>query len=208
MVGALLPNGTPGELQEYVVKTGLMHLHPPHRLTELARQPWDEFGSIRHFHPQDPVLDESLDRESGLDFAHCGGVILSADGDDIPADLALELLRCPSSDDLAVVDDGDVRAKLGFVHVMSRHKDGGPELFPQLEQVAPDVVPRLRIEAKRGLIEKEDLWPVKDAARDLQASAHAAGESLDQAVRPIAQLDDVKHFANAPPVDAGRGCRR
>ena len=58
----------------------------------------------------------------------------------------------------------------------------------------PELVAALRIEAERGLVEKEDLRRVQKSARNLQPPLHAAGELLHLIFAPIPQLEELQQF--------------
>ena len=74
----------------------------------------------------------------------------------------------------------------------------------RLENVAPDVLARLRVEADRRLVEEEDARAMEKAAGYLQAALHAAGVRLDDGVAPVPKLDDAQHlFDAARPLVAG-----
>src|SRR6266513_1331948 len=64
-------------------------------------------------------------------------------------------------------------------------------------QVIPDVLPRLGVEPERRLVQEQDLRMMEDAARDLEAPLHAAGERLHQGVRAVRELDDGEELVDA-----------
>ena len=95
----------------------------------------------------------------------------------------LQRLGRVEGDDLALVHDRDAVAELGLVHVVRGHEDRDLLALLQLGDVAPDRAARLRVEADRRLVEEEHARRVQEAARDLQAPAHAAGEGHHRARR-------------------------
>ena len=85
-----------------------------------------------------------------------------------------------------MVHDGDAIAQLvGFVHIMSGQQDGQVALLFQFHEHFPDRNAGDGIEARRGLVEKEDLRLVDETAGDFEPPAHAAGEELHGLIGPM-----------------------
>src|SRR6185437_5330267 len=63
--------------------------------------------------------------------------------------------------------------------------------------VRPELIAALRVEAERGLVEEEDGGRVQEAAGDLEAALHAAGEGLDVAVLALPQLEGLEQKLDA-----------
>ena len=100
----------------------------------------------------------------------------------------LEFCRRIERHEQPVVHDRDpVAEPVGFVHVMRRQQDGQAGRFFQLVDHFPDGAARDRIEARRRLVEEEDLRRMYQAARNFQAPSHPAGKASDQLVGEIAQ---------------------
>src|SRR5207245_3186371 len=59
----------------------------------------------------------------------------------------------------------------------------------------------LRGEAQRELSEEQSLRMGEDAARDLEAPLHAAGEGLHERVGAVGKLDDAEELVDALPPD-------
>ena len=99
----------------------------------------------------------------------------------MPADGAIdELGQRPGRDDLAVIDDDRARAaRLGFLEMVRRQQQRHAGRAQVGEHVV-DAIAALRIDADRRLVEQHDARPVHDAAGDVEAAAHAAGELLDR----------------------------
>ena len=109
-----------------------------------------------------------------------------------------QLLRRADRDDLAVVDDGDSMGHaLGFVHVVRGQKHRHPFGLVQVLDVRPELIAALWIEAKRRLVEEEDLRRVEEAARDFEASLHAARERLHERVLAVPQLEQLEQQLDA-----------
>ena len=111
--------------------------------------------------------------------------------------LGLERLGRVEHDDRALVDDGDAVAVLGLVHVVGGHEDRDVLALLELADVAPDRAARLRVEADGGLVEEQHARRVQQAARDLQAPLHPAGEGVDEAGAALPQPDHVHDLAHA-----------
>src|SRR5215471_16211878 len=107
-----------------------------------------------------------------------------------------ELLRGADSDDFAVVNHGDaVGDAVGLFHVVGGEEDGDAFGFVQALDVGPKLVAALRVKAEGGLVEKKDLGGVQEAAGDLKAALHAAGELFDDGVFALPQLEKLEeHF--------------
>jgi hypothetical protein len=98
-----------------------------------------------------------------------------------------------------VVDDGDAIAQLvGLVHVVRGQEHRQVALGLDTAEHLPHRGARDRVEAGGGLVEKEDARLVHQAARDLDAAAHAAGEVLDGLVGPRRQLDRGQELGDEP----------
>ncbi len=84
-------------------------------------------------------------------------------------------------DDLPLVDDRDpVAEPLGLVHVMGREDDVRPP-FAQVADHVPELAARLRVEARRRLVEEQELGVADQRRRDGQPLLLAAGKLLDKA---------------------------
>ena len=100
--------------------------------------------------------------------------------------------------DGAVVDDGDaVGDAVGFFHVMRGEEDGDALFFVEFLHLRPELVARLRVEAERRLVEKDDFGRVEQAARDFQTPPHAAGELLDRIVAAVPELEQLQQAFDA-----------
>ena len=119
--------------------------------------------------------------------------------------LRLEFLRRTLRDDLAVIDDGDALGHaVGFFHVMRGEKHRHLFFFVELLDVGPELVAGLRIEAERGLVEEQDFGRVQQAAGDLQAALHAAGELLHWIVAAVPELEQLEQPFDALLADLAR----
>jgi hypothetical protein len=93
-----------------------------------------------------------------------------------------------------VVHDHEAVAQLlGLVHVV-RGEDEGDAALLEAEETIPDDVPRLRVEAGRGLVEDEDLGLVDEAAGDREAPLHAARQRVDHVVGALGELHEVEQL--------------
>ena len=107
--------------------------------------------------------------------------------------------------ELAVGDVGDLVAALGLVHVVGRDQHRHA-IRRELVDLAPELAPCLRVDARRRFIEKEQIGRRKDAGAKRQAllpsARKRAGELHLPALEPEA-LDRL--FAQHRP---DRECRR
>ena len=67
----------------------------------------------------------------------------------------------------------------------------------QVLDVGPELVAGLRIEAERGLVEKQDLGRVQESAGDFQAALHASGKCLDVIVPAFPELEQFQQLFDA-----------
>src|SRR5438067_5806376 len=89
-----------------------------------------------------------------------------------------------------------------FLDVVRRHEDRRAFAAQRVDQ-RPQLLPDLRIEPDRRLVEQHEPRPVDEGARDQQAPPHAAGELVDARVAPV---DELRHAERAldrgPPFGA------
>jgi hypothetical protein len=140
-----------------------------------------------------------LDAEAVLQRGQRRVVVGRAQHHAVGPDAGLQLLRRVEDDDLAAVHDRDAVADLRLVHVVRGHEDRRPLGLLQRPDVAPDRAARLWVQADRRLVEEQHARRVHQAAGDLQAPAHAAGERHHGLVAPVAQVDHLQHLGNALP---------
>src|SRR5205085_8101122 len=94
-----------------------------------------------------------------------------------------ELARRPEPDDDAVAQDGDaVGELLGLVEVVRREEDGLPELAEGADHL-PRRAPRRRVEARRRLVEEDELGIADERDAEVEAPLLTARERLHARVR-------------------------
>ena len=114
----------------------------------------------------------------------------------------MRCMRRAHGDDPAVVDDGHAVAEpLRLVHVVRGQEHGRPPALKLVHDV-PDLPPRLRVEAGRGLVEEQQLRVADQRAGHGQALLLPAGEGAHARLRLLRELD----LAGSPR--PGRGPRR
>ena len=127
------------------------------------------------------------------------------------ADLRLELVRGPSRDDPALVDDGDlVRELVRLLEVLRRQEQVTPS-----RTLRPDHVPHTesaaRVETGRRLVEEEHARTSDQGAREVEPAPHAARIGLGDPVGGIREpelLQQVRRRAGVPRSSPGdRGGR-
>jgi hypothetical protein len=72
-------------------------------------------------------------------------------------------------------------------------------LLPQARHDLPQQTARLRIKARRRLIQNKQARPVQQGAGDVDAAALAARELADGAAQQLAQLQQVRHAVVLQP---------
>src|SRR5690606_1812878 len=100
--------------------------------------------------------------------------------DDLLADDALdELCGRAALDDAGAVHDEDAIAELGgFFHVVGG-QEHGDALSLEGAEALPEELAGLRVEARGGLVEDEELGTADEGAGHGQPALHAAGEGVD-----------------------------
>ncbi len=85
------------------------------------------------------------------------------------------LVDRPARQDLAEGDIGDLVAALGFVHVMGGDKDG-ETVGREFVNLAPELAPRLGVDARGRLVEQQQTWIGQRAGAERKPLFPAAGE--------------------------------
>ena len=102
-----------------------------------------------------------------------------------------------------MVDDSDpVAETVRLFHVVRREDEGRPHLPTEAFDVVPDVLPGLGVEAEGRLVEEDDWRMVQKPPRNLEPSLHPPGESLDEGVLALLQVDECEKLLD--PVRADR----
>ena len=91
--------------------------------------------------------------------------------------------------------DEPVAELLRLVHVVRRQHERDAALL-QPEQAIPDHVPGLRVEARRRLVEEQQLGIVDERARDRQTPLHPARERLHLVAGALGELDEVEQLVD------------
>jgi hypothetical protein len=104
------------------------------------------------------------------------------------------LPRRAARDDLAALHDDQPVAELRrFLHVVGRQHERLP-LGRELAQAIPNEVARLGIQARRGLVEDDDLGIVDERARDEEPPLHPARELLDRRIGLLGELHKLQEL--------------
>src|SRR6266850_2505386 len=107
-------------------------------------------------------------------------------------------------DHLAVVHDGDVVAEpLGLVHVMRRQEDR-PAAASQVPDDLPELPPRLGIEARRRLIEEEEIGIADEGAGDGEALLLPARQVGHPGFSLLEEADLLHDLRRGPPFPVER----
>ena len=126
-----------------------------------------------------------------------------------PEGLALDDGGRALGDELALVDEAQAVAELGFVHVVGGDHDGRA-LVGEAPDQPPEVSPRDGVDARRGLVEEDEARRMDEGAGEGEALAVAAGQrarELALAPREVGELDHPRHaggpLGSRHLVDAG-----
>src|SRR5439155_13866007 len=95
--------------------------------------------------------------------------------------------------ELSMVQECDVVADLlDFAEEVGAHEDRAALAFQRLDYIA-DFGHASRVQARRGLVEDEELRLVEERLRDGDALLHPLRELLDPVVRLLGQLDLLRY---------------
>src|SRR5690606_30336551 len=86
---------------------------------------------------------------------------------------------------------------VGLVQVMSGDKDCGAVRAPQLENVLPQVLAALRVEAGGRLVEKEQLGGVQQAECDVEPALLSTAQAEHSALCQRGEVERLEQFAGA-----------
>ena len=126
----------------------------------------------------------------------------------------IEILRRAGGDDLAVIDDRDAIAELfGFFDVVRRQQHGVAVLLHPRD-FAVQLAPGLRVEARRRLVEEDELGSVHECQREREPLPLAARERVERrvglwrrarSVRAVSPGVDCRGRTTPKSVSASRG---
>src|SRR2546426_2319263 len=108
----------------------------------------------------------------------------------------------PISDELSVINVGDVAAALGLVHVMGGYEKGDA-VTGKLEQKIPELAARDGVDSGRGLIEEKKLRLVQHGAAESEALLPAARELRGKAIQIGFEAIEFDNFVDAAPQARG-----
>src|SRR5215207_1205102 len=190
----LLDQAPSRQPQEHVLQSrlpmhGVLHVHvgflkPRYEIVSLLGVDEEDLvaGSLHR------VGDRFHQRDQFVESVHAG-----AELEDLWADVLFdEVLRGSSCDDTPALHDDEAVAEAGgLLHVVGgEHKRLA--LARERPEPVPHEMPRLRVEARRGLVEHDDLRVVDEGPRDKEPALHPAGELLDPGVDLVGELHEVE----------------
>ena len=97
----------------------------------------------------------------------------------------------PAGDDPARADEQQLVATIGLVHHVAGDEDRDTARS-EAPEMGPELHPKQRIDADRGLVEEQDFGPVNEGTRERQPSPLPAGQMGGERVGPISQLDQLE----------------
>jgi hypothetical protein len=114
----------------------------------------------------------------------------------------------PLADDAAAVHDREaVREGLGLVEVVRGQHDRGAPRAERGDQL-PGAGPGLRVQARGGLVEEQQLGIARDRAGEVQAPHLAAGERRDAGAGAALEVDLREHLGDGARRGEGRAPHR
>ena len=137
--------------------------------------------------------------ESGGDVGgEAGRVVVGIrrEDEDLAAHLSLQVGRRAEGDEAAPVEEADPVRLFRFVEEVGRQEDGRPAPR-ELAQERAEAAPRERVEARRRLVEEEDLRSVEERLGDLDAAREASGKGLHAVARAVRDLHPREELACA-----------
>src|SRR5215212_2168797 len=187
------PSGQPQEhvLQPRLPMHGVLHVHvgflkPPYEIVSLLGVDEEDLVT-RSLHR---VGDRFHQRDQFVESVRAG-----AELEDLRADVLFdEVLRSsPCDDTTALHDDEAVAEAGGLLHVV-RGEHERLALVRERPEPVPHEMPRLRVEARRGLVEHDDLRVVDEGPRDEEPALHPAGEMLDPGIDLVGELHEIEEL--------------
>ena len=106
-------------------------------------------------------------------------------------------------DDAPVVEDAQPISLFGLLQVMGREEHGDAVLFPHLAQVGPETPPARHIQAASGLIQKQHLRPMHEAADDLELPLHSTRQLFDRPEHLALHTQDGGQIAHLRAIRGG-----
>ena len=156
--------------------------------------------ALRALEPDVQAVAEEVGAWRRLRAGHARGRVARV-GDDhfepLPGQRAAQPARLVEREHLALVQQGNAVAALGFIQVRRGHQDGDA-LLQELREQLPELAPRHGIDAGGRLVEDDDVGLVDERAGQRQLLLHAAGEPIREPLPERRQLGHVQQ-----PVAAG-----
>src|SRR5882762_10385189 len=119
-----------------------------------------------------------------------------------------QLLGSSLGDDLPVIHDRDAIAEaLGFLHVMRREQDRAARGAKAADDL-PQLPARLRVEPRRGLVEKEQLGLADERTGDREPLLLPAGQRDHAGAAFLFELDEREHFVDGVRLAVERSKQR
>jgi len=112
-------------------------------------------------------------------------------------DAGAQLFEGAVGDEVAAIDDGDVRAEsLDDLHDVGGEEDGGSAgdhaLKHGFQSAGGD-----RVDAFEGFVEEEDFWAVDDGGGECEFLLHAVGEVCDEFLCFVGEGHELEEFGGA-----------
>src|SRR5918994_3923390 len=167
-----------------VLQVNVGFLNPPYEIVGLLGVDEEDLiaGSLHRvggwFHQRDQFVEN---------------IRAGAELEDLRADVLFdEVLRGSSRDDATALHDDEAVAEAGgLLHVVGG-KHERLALVRERPEPVPHEMPRLRVEARRGLVEHDDLRVIDEGPRDEEPALHPSGELLDPGVDLVRELHEVE----------------
>src|SRR5678815_2676784 len=106
---------------------------------------------------------------------------------DVAAHLVEHLARIALKNDLSLIDDGHAAAQLAHVFDDVRRQNDD-HLVADLREQIEEAVSLVRVEARRRLVDDDELRTSRERDRDAESLLHAAGESADGFLARVPQV--------------------
>jgi len=97
------------------------------------------------------------------------------------------------------MQDGDPIAAFCFLHEVRGQNDGDPFLLPQALQILQEVATGTGIQARAGLVQKEQTGPGQESLGQLDAALQTAGERFHAVPGALGEPDPREHEGRALP---------
>lgn len=121
-------------------------------------------------------------------------VSLTVDFDIVARKAVLQIVGSTLRYDFAVVHNDNRVRVVRLLHVVRGEKDGHSSFAAQPVQDVPDMLSRLRVQARRGFVQEKQIRPVDESPCDVGAAALSARQFAVRTRKNVAESEKFRKF--------------